>query len=132
MFTRELEGQCTTVLIYVDDMLLTGTSQQQIDEVKGKLDQAFTIKDLGTLKYFPGIEVMRTSSGILLSQRKYIKDIVKTVGLEDTNGASTPLPTGLKLSTDVGTPLAQPDTYRRLVGKRLYLGITRPDISYYV
>lgn len=111
-------------------MLLTGTSQQQIDEVKKGLDTAFTIKDLGTLKYFLGIEVMRTSSGTFLSQKKYIKDIITSVGLEDSRAVSTPLPTNLKLSTDVGVPLSEPTVYRKLVGRLLYLGITRPDLSY--
>lgn len=65
------------------------------------LHEAFTIKDLGSLKYFLGIEVMRSSSKTLLSQRKYIKDIVNLFGLEDSKAVSTPLPTSLRLSTDV-------------------------------
>lgn len=65
------------------------------------LHEAFTIKDLGSLKYFLGIEVMRSSSKTLLSQRKYIKDIVNLFGLEDSKEVSTPLPTSLRLSTDV-------------------------------
>lgn len=83
-------GQFIILLIYVDDILLTSTSQDQIDTVKQQLDSAFMIKDLGSMKYFLGIEVMRTSEGTLLSQKKYIKDIISSSGMNDNNGASTP------------------------------------------
>lgn len=70
LFTREINSEFIVILIYVDDMVLTGTNQQQIDDVKAALDRAFTIKDLGSLKYFLGIEVMRTSS-VSISEKVY-------------------------------------------------------------
>lgn len=58
-------------------MVLTGTSKVQIDDVKLALDKEFTIKELRDLKYFLGMEIIRNKSGTLLSQRKYITDIIK-------------------------------------------------------
>ena len=132
LFTRSLDGHFVAILVYVDDMLVTGTSMSQINDVKHSLDQAFTIKDLGDLKYFLGIEISRTSQGTFMSQKKYIKDIIVDCEMENCASSPAPLPTGLKLSTEIGDILPEPDVYRRLVGRLLYLGLTRPDLSYSV
>ncbi|XP_056694859.1 uncharacterized mitochondrial protein AtMg00810-like [Spinacia oleracea] len=132
LFTRNLDGEFLVLLVYVDDILLTGTSLTQMQEVKTALDKAFTIKDLGQLAYFLGIEIHRTDKGIFLSQRKYITDILADAGMLDCESAPAPLSCGLKLSTEAGDLLEEPDVYRRLVGRLLYLGITRPDLSYCV
>ncbi|XP_048493123.1 uncharacterized mitochondrial protein AtMg00810-like [Beta vulgaris subsp. vulgaris] len=132
LFTRTQNGEFLVLLVYVDDILITGTSLSQIEEVKRSLDSAFTIKDLGNLTYFLGIEVLRTDNGIFLSQKKYIKDILSDAGMLDCFTAPAPLSCGLKLSTEVGDPLTEPDVFRSLVGRLLYLGITRPDLSYSV
>ena len=132
LFTRTFDGEFLVLLVYVDDILLTGTSSSQIEAVKIALDHVFTIKDLGQLAYFLGIEVHRNENGIFLSQKKYIQDILADAGMENCDSVSAPLSCGLKLSTDVGDLLAEPDIYRRLVGRLLYLGITRPDLSYSV
>lgn len=71
VFIRELDGEFSVILVYVDDMVLTGTSQEQINSIKQALDKAFTIKDLGDLKYFIGIEVIRTDPGTLISEEIY-------------------------------------------------------------
>ncbi|XP_019107758.1 uncharacterized mitochondrial protein AtMg00810-like [Beta vulgaris subsp. vulgaris] len=113
-------------------MILTGKSISQIEEVKLALDKAFTIKDLGQLNYFLGIEVKRNAQGIFLSQRKYINDIITDCNMVDYIAAPAPLSAALKLSTKVGDVLEDPDVCRRLVGRLLYLGITRPDLSYAV
>ncbi|XP_021743472.1 uncharacterized protein LOC110709564 [Chenopodium quinoa] len=113
-------------------MLLTRTSVSHINEVKKALDEAFTIKDLGELKYFLGIEISRNTKGTFLSQKKYIRDIISDVGMEDCIPVAAPLPTGLKLSTEVGELLKTPDTYKILLGRLLYLQITKPDLSYVV
>ena len=130
LFTRSLSGEFVAVLVYVDDMLVTGTNMQQINDVKHSLDKAFTIKDLGALNYFLGIQISRNSDGIFLSQKKYIRDIIADCGMEEADSSPAPLPTGLKLSTEIGDILDEPEVYRRLIGRLLYLGLTRPDLSY--
>lgn len=113
-------------------MVLTETSMSQIDKMKHAFHEAFTIKDLGALSYFLGVKMSRTLDGIFLSQKKYIKDILIDCDMLQCDVSPTPLFTGLKLSIDVGDILHELDLYRRWVGKLLYLGLTRPDLSYYV
>lgn len=132
LFTREAHGEFLVILVYVDDMMLPGTSISQIEEVKVALDKAFAIKDLRQLNYFLGIEVTRNVKGIFLSQKKYINDILNDCNMLDCIAAPAPLSVGLKLSIDDGDLIEDADVYRRLVGRLLYLGITRPDLSYAV
>ncbi|XP_048493452.1 uncharacterized mitochondrial protein AtMg00810-like [Beta vulgaris subsp. vulgaris] len=92
---RTHDGEFLVLLVYVDDILITGTPLSQIEEVKRSLDTAFTIKDLGNLTYFIGIEVLRTANGIFLSQKKYIKDILSDAAMLDCIAAPAPLSCGL-------------------------------------
>ncbi|XP_019104832.1 uncharacterized mitochondrial protein AtMg00810-like [Beta vulgaris subsp. vulgaris] len=132
MFTKQ-DGQHFTIIVaYVDDLLLTGSDLPIIQLIKQALDSAFTIKDLGELTYFLGIEVSRSPAGILLNQRKYIVDMLKDTKLEFCKTTAFPFPKALKLNAHDGERLEDPEIYRRLVGKFLYLNMTRPDISYVV
>ncbi|XP_074293776.1 uncharacterized protein LOC141620932 [Silene latifolia] len=126
------QGEFMAVLVYVDDLLITGNDESGISHLKTLLDQAFTIKDLGFLRYFLGIEVSRSQSGILLNQRKYISDILTDTQMINCKTVPFPFPRGIKLSIDEGDLLSNPEDYRRLVGRLLYLNLTRPDISYSV
>ncbi|RVW32163.1 Retrovirus-related Pol polyprotein from transposon RE1 [Vitis vinifera] len=87
-------------------------------------------KDLGKLKYFLGIEIAQSSSGVVLSQRKYALDILEETGMLDCKPIDTPMDPNVKLVPGQGEPLGDPGRYRRLVGKLNYLTITRPDISF--
>ncbi|KAL0347666.1 UNVERIFIED_CONTAM: Retrovirus-related Pol polyprotein from transposon RE1 [Sesamum calycinum] len=92
----------------------------------------FTIKDLEYAKYFLGLEIARSQDGTSIMQRKYIEDIIADTGMGDAKAALTPLLQGLKFRDDERILLLEPSWYRRLVGRLLYLGFTRPDISYSV
>ncbi|GJX59620.1 RNA-directed DNA polymerase [Tanacetum coccineum] len=98
--------------------------------LKTALDQKFTIKDLGLAKYFLGIKMCKTEVGTHLNQRKYILDSLSDATVTCSKPLTFPLPTQLKLSLDKGNPLPDAGSYRRLVGRFLYLTMTRPDISY--
>jgi histone deacetylase 1/2 len=69
------------MLIYVDDIIVTGSSQEAIDALLRDLKQDFSLKDLGDLHYFLGIEVRKDEDGIVLSQEKYARDILARVGM---------------------------------------------------
>lgn len=104
----------------------------QIEKTKRYLDSKFSIKDLGPLKYFLGIEVARSSEGFVLSQRKYTLDILEESGLQGSRPSYSPMEQNLKLQKDDDSPLANATQYRRLIGRLLYLTVTRPDIVYSV
>ena len=132
LFVKAKGESYTMALVYVDDILLTGNCPQEITDTKSALDKKFTIKDLGLARYFLGIELFRTDNGTHLHQRKYVLDLLKDAGLTAAKPTSFPLPQNLKLSLDKGSPIPDPESYRRLVGRLLYLSMTRPDISYSV
>ena len=91
LFLHFHNNDITVVLVYVDDIILAGNNLDTIVHITKLLDQAFSIKDLGTLKFFLGLEVARTSQGIHLSQRKYILDILFDSGMLVSRPASTPM-----------------------------------------
>ena len=118
--------------MYVDDIVLTGNDQDGINRLKKHLFQHFQTKDLGLLKYFLGVEIVQSSSGIVISQRKYALDILEDTGMTECRPIDSPMDPNSKLLPGQGEPLADPGRYRRLVGKLNYLTITRPDISFAV
>lgn len=122
------------ILIYVDDIIVTSSSQEAIDALLKDLQKDFVLKDLENLHYFLGIEVYKTLDGIILTQDKYACDLLKRVGMTDCKPVSTPLSASEKLSLYEGTPLGPSDAthYRSVVGGLQYLTLTRPDIAFSV
>ncbi|RVX03498.1 Retrovirus-related Pol polyprotein from transposon RE1 [Vitis vinifera] len=131
LFTCRKGKSFTALLIYVDDILITGNDVNAIVALKQFLHSHFRIKDLGDLKYFLGIEVSRSKKGISISQRKYTLEILKDGGFLGAKPVNFPMEQNTKLS-DSGELLKDPSQYRRLVGRLIYLTITRPDITYSV
>ncbi|KAL0382041.1 UNVERIFIED_CONTAM: Retrovirus-related Pol polyprotein from transposon RE2 [Sesamum calycinum] len=132
LFTLRKDSLFLALIVYVDDVLLTGNSLDDLNAVKSYLDDLFTIKDLGNAKYFLGLELARSAQGTYVTQRKYLQDIIHDCQLDNAKPTSTPLPTGIKFDASSGSSLASPERYRRLVGRLLYLGFSRPDISFAV
>ncbi|KAK0579728.1 hypothetical protein LWI29_030590 [Acer saccharum] len=120
------------LLIYVDDIILTGNSATQVGHFVDALARKFSLKDLGPLSYFLGVEVVPHQHGILLSQRRYIMDLLTRTKMAGAKPVQTPLPTSPPLSLHSGTPLSDPTAYRTVVGSLQYLSLTRPDISFAV
>ena len=94
---QSLTGKISVIIVYVDDIIVTGNDQEAISELKKKLAQSFEIKDLGPVKYFLGMEVARSNHGIFVNQRKYVLDLLKETGLENCKPAETPLDANQKL-----------------------------------
>ncbi|XP_038875065.1 uncharacterized mitochondrial protein AtMg00810-like [Benincasa hispida] len=120
------------LLVYIVDIVITGASLPVLHKIKDHLHEAFKLKDLGSLRYFLGLEIARSSQGILLSQRNYTLQLLEDHGLLACKPASLPLDSALKLQFDVGTLLSDATLYRRLIGRLLYLTISRPDIAFVV
>lgn len=120
------------LLVYVDDIILTGSSILHITKVKDFIAQNFKMKDLGSLKYFLGLEISRNTGGIYIHQRKYALNLLNSTGLQDAKPSNITMAAQHNLTYDSGTLLdnSQASTYRRLVGQLIYLTITRPDITY--
>ncbi|CAL1355334.1 unnamed protein product [Linum trigynum] len=130
LFIYQRRSTFVTALIYVDDVLLAGNDLPFIDRVKQFLDARFSIKDLGPLRYFLGIEIARLSTGFVLHQRKYALDILEDTGVQGSRPSSFPVEQNHQLTKSTDDVLPDPSLYRHLVGLLLYLTITRPDITY--
>nr|KYP48597.1 Retrovirus-related Pol polyprotein from transposon TNT 1-94 [Cajanus cajan] len=132
LFVKHTAESFIALLVYVDDIVLTGNSLCIIDQVKDYLDNQFHIKDLGELKYFLGFEVARSNRGLVLNQRKYCLEILSEFGLTGCKPVNSPTYPSVKLNEDEGDLITDPTSFRRLIGKLLYLTNTKPDISFAV
>ncbi|XP_068474622.1 uncharacterized protein [Phaseolus vulgaris] len=130
LFIKDTGSIFTSLIVYVDDIVLTGNCASEITKIKATLHSHFHIKDLGQLKYLLGIEVAHSSQGISLCQRKYCLDLIKDSGLMGCKPFSTPMDDSLCLHQDSSEPFPDPLSYRRLVGRLIYLTTTRPDIAF--
>ncbi|GJV15415.1 putative RNA-directed DNA polymerase [Tanacetum coccineum] len=130
--SRNWGNDFMAALIYVDDVIMVGNNTIKIQNIKDKLDKLFNIKDLGNLKYFFGIEVSRTSEGLVLSHRKYTLDILKYCGLQGCKPSLFPIEQNHKLDKCENEPKVGANRYRRIIGRLLYLQAIRPDLAYSV
>ncbi|WVZ08164.1 hypothetical protein V8G54_021510 [Vigna mungo] len=132
LFTYHSSNSFIALLVYVEDIVLTRDNMQAINDVKQFLHHKFSIKDLGSLKFFLGFEVARSQQGLVLNQRKYCLEILSEFGLTGCKSATSPSNPTVKLTDDEGALVSDPTAYRRLIGKLQYLTNTRPDISFVV
>ena len=134
LFIYHQGGVCMYMLIYVDDIIITGSSPKALTSLVHSLHEAFALKDLGDLHYFLGIEVQRQGESILLKQAKYTADLLRKAGMTYCKPVTSPMSTSETLSRE-GGQLLSPEAatrYRSIVGALQYLTLTRPDISYAV
>jgi len=120
------------LLMYVDNIILTGNDSKLCTDFEFYLDQCFHINDLGALKYFLGIEVARNAQWLFLCQRKYALEIINECGLLGSKPVDSPIELNHKLALASGKPLSNPTQYRRLIGRLIHLTITCPELSYAV
>lgn len=133
LFVYHNNGKSIILLLYVDDIILTGSDNNQIQQLIQDLSLQFSMKDLGSLHYFLGIQVESTPNGLFLHQRKYAEEILSQAGMLECNPMPTLLP--LQLFSDAPSSkvlFPQPSYFRSLAGKLQYLTITRPDIQFAV
>jgi len=119
------------LLLYVDDIVLTGSSSALLQHIVDCLRAEFAIKDMGVLRFFLGIDVKLTKDGFYLSQERYAEDILERAGMTNCKPASTPIDAKNKLVAD-GPPTDDATSYRSLAGALQFLTMMRPDIAFAV
>ncbi|CAM8924244.1 unnamed protein product [Rhodiola kirilowii] len=132
LFTYNKNGAFLALRVYVDDVILTGTSSTRIQQVKAYIHDLFRIKDLGQLRYFLGFEVSRSSYDLFLNQRKYALELVSEADLLACKPSSIPMDPKHKLGLSTTPELPDPTSYRRLVGQLIYITNTKPNLAYVV
>jgi hypothetical protein len=120
------------LLLYVDDIVLTGNNSSFLTQLIHNLSKVFELKDMGTLSYFLGLQITRSSKGLTLTQTKYATDLLTKHNMLQCSPCKTPCVPNVRLSSTSGEPLTDIHAYRSLVGALHYLTFTRPDLSFAV
>jgi Reverse transcriptase (RNA-dependent DNA polymerase) len=132
LFIFQRNNTIIYLLVYVDDLVITGNNISILQHFVQILDNRFTIKDLGVLHYFLGIEVNPHDQGLLLTQSNYIYSILDKAKMQGVKPISSPMAIGHVLSKLGGEQMDDPQLFRNIVGALQYVTITRPDISFVV
>ena len=123
------------MLVYVDDILITGDNNTVIETFIQYLGDTFALKDLGEFSYFLGIEVTHDAKGSLhLSQAKYVRDLLTRTDMENYRESDTPMSTGQKLrrAGNDDNLIVNVTEYRSIIGALQYLVLTRPELAFSV
>ena len=136
LFVRKEEnGTFSYVLIWVDDIVVAGATEEAVNEIKSMLNENFKMDDRGALNWFLGMQILRSHDKITVDQKKYIETVLQQFNMSDCKAVATPGEVNLKLvkSDDEEQKLVDPKLYRSLVGSLLFIGKqTRPDILHIV
>ncbi|KAK6148066.1 hypothetical protein DH2020_018978 [Rehmannia glutinosa] len=118
------------LVLYVDDLLIMGSSHDTIMETKRMLKRNFDMKDMGTADVILGIKISRTPNGIILSQSHYVEKVLKKFNAFDNSPSKTPIDLSINLVANKTEPVAQME-YSRIIGSLMYItNCTRPDLAY--
>ncbi|KAH9740738.1 retrovirus-related pol polyprotein from transposon RE2 [Citrus sinensis] len=132
LFFQHNERDIVMVLIYVDDILVTGSNTVFIEKIIEQFGSEFALKDLGDFSYFLGLEVTPSAEGLHLSQTKYICDILSKTNMLGSKSCNTPISVSEKLKKDLCNPFENPPLYRSVIGSLQYITLTRPEIAFTV
>ncbi|XP_031499295.1 uncharacterized mitochondrial protein AtMg00810-like [Nymphaea colorata] len=133
LFVRLQQSTVTIRPLYVDDIILTGSSPTFLASFQNEVSRTFAMTDLGDLHYFLGIQVQHTTSSLFLNQQRYIMDILERAQMQSCRSTVTPIVTNVYSNSTVEEE-AYPNAtlYRSLVGALQYLTFIRPNITYAV
>lgn len=120
------------VCLYVDDINCMSSCYEMVTEFKQGMKSTFEMTDMGSLKYFLGLEVKQTKEGIFVCQGKYVTNLLSRFGMSNCNTEATPVNCNEKLQLKDGADKVDSEMYRSLVGGLIYLTHTRPDLAYAV
>ncbi|GJS05132.1 retrovirus-related pol polyprotein from transposon TNT 1-94 [Tanacetum coccineum] len=132
LFTKKSKSHLIIVQIYVDDIIFGSTSQNMSDDFAKIMHEEFEMSMMGELKIFLGLQIKQMEDGIFFNQSKYIKEMLKKFGLEDSKPTKTPMSTEIKLTKDDEADSVDSSKYRGMIGSLLYFTASRPDIMFNV
>ena len=132
VYTRWKENKIQIVGVYVDDLIIVGSSKDDILSFKQQMKKLFEMSDLGLLSYYLGIEVKQDVDGIRLSQSSYAAKLLAKLGMMDCNPCHVPMEPKTKLSKVSNCTSVDSTLYKSIIGSLRYLVNTRPDLSYSV
>ena len=120
------------ICLYVDDLLVTGNSLENLSKFKELMMKEFEMSGLGKLSYFLGMEFQMLEQGMVLHQRKYVKEILKILRMDDLNPPSTPVEPNVKLEKNIEEDKVDATLFKQIVESIRYVCNSRPDIGFVV
>ncbi|GJY10529.1 retrovirus-related pol polyprotein from transposon TNT 1-94 [Tanacetum coccineum] len=132
LFTKKKSSNLIIVQIYVDDIIFGSTCQDMCDEFAKIMHDEFEMSMMGELNFFLRLQIKQMEDGIFFNQSKYIKEMLKKFGLEDSKPMKTPMSSDTKLMKDEECESVDSTKYRGMIGSLLYLTASRPDIMFSV
>jgi Reverse transcriptase (RNA-dependent DNA polymerase) len=132
MFLAHHQGHILILLVYVDDIVITGSSPIQVDQCIQQLHSRFAIRDLGPLHYFLGLEATPNDQGLCLTQTKYLTALLTRVNMLNCKPCLSPMASGTIISSQGSAACKDPHQYRSVIGALQYATLTRPDLSFSV
>lgn len=132
LFTKKKDSHIIIVQIYVDDIVFGSTCQDICENFSKIMHEEFEMSMMGELNFFLGLQIKQLEYGIFFNQSKYIKDMLKKFGLEDSKPIKTPMSSETKLTKDKESESVDNTKYRGLIGSLLYPTASRSDIMFSV
>lgn len=132
LFTKKKESHIIIVQIYVDDIIFGSTCQDTCDDFSKIMHDEFEMSMMGELSFFLSLQIKQVEDGIFFNQSKYIKEMLKKFGLEESKPIRTPMSSDTKLTKDEDGESVDNTKYRGMIGSLLYLTASRPDIMFSV
>eukprot|EP00253_Pinus_taeda_P015662 PITA_15662 len=132
LYTKVENDKLLTIVVYVDDIIFGSNEESMSQNFASVMQEEFEMSLLGELTYFLGLQVQQTKDGIFLLQTKYLKQILKKYGMEDSKPICTPMVARCSLSSNDESLAVNQPTYRSMIGSFLYLTGTKPDIMHVV
>ncbi|XP_020702856.1 uncharacterized protein LOC110114347 [Dendrobium catenatum] len=130
MLTYDKQDVQLFLLIYVDDLLLSGNHQPTLQNLLTQLKQTFSLKQLDNANIFLGIQIQHTSKGLFLHQAHYARDILHSAGLDSSKLVTTPVSPKEPKTKEDYSPYDNLTFYQRIAGSLKYLTVTRLDIAF--
>ncbi|KAK4282566.1 hypothetical protein QN277_013927 [Acacia crassicarpa] len=132
LFVKKTDSHTTYLLVYVDDLVITGSNEIEVQELITAMSSVFSLKDLGELSFFLGIEFHRSSKGIQLTQKKYIHNLLAKTHMVGAYAYGSPMAANTQLFAHDILPFSDPSLYRSVIGSLQYLCYTRAYIAFTV
>ena len=132
LFTKKIDKDLFVLRIYVDDIIFGSTNQEFCEELGNMMANEFEMSIIGELSYFFDLQIKKLKNDTFVSQGKYIKDMIKKFGMDDTKSISTPMGTNESLDNDTSGNMVDQKLYRSMIGSLLYVTASRPDVMFSV
>ncbi|GJV63161.1 putative ribonuclease H-like domain-containing protein [Tanacetum coccineum] len=132
LFIKKDKKDIILVQVYVDDIIFGSTKKSWCDEFEVLMKSRFQMSSMGELTFFLGLQVKQKEDGILISQDKYVAEILKKFDFVCVKTASTPIETQKPLTKDEEATNVDVHLYRSMIGSLMYLTTSRPDIMFAV